>query len=36
MVEDDRATIRTVAWSEVFPWLLILRTFRLAVRHRLN
>src|SRR5574340_97058 len=31
MVDDDHATLRTVAWSEMFPWLVILRTFRLAV-----
>ena len=34
MVEHNSDTIRTVAWSEVFPWLSILRTFRLAIALR--
>jgi len=28
---DERNTVRRIAWCEVFPWLLILRTFRLAI-----
>src|SRR5436190_1888173 len=28
---DSRGVLREVAWREVFPWLLILRCFRLAI-----
>src|SRR5688500_18272123 len=31
---DNRGLLREVAWQEVFPWLLLLRTFRLAVDFR--
>ncbi len=30
MLDDDNKTITTVAWSEICPWLIIFRTFRLA------
>ncbi len=32
---DDRGTIRQVAWTELFPWLELLRAFRLATQARL-
>lgn len=32
---NDDGTLRAVAWSEVFPWLSLLRCFRLAIRLRL-
>jgi len=31
MSDNDRDTLRRVAWSEVCPWLAIFRTFRLAL-----
>jgi len=31
---DDRGTIRQVAWTELFPWLELVRTFRLAIQAR--
>ena len=31
MLNDEGGTLRTVAWSEIFPWLSILRCFRLAI-----
>ena len=31
---DDRGTIRQVAWTELFPWLELLRVFRLATQAR--
>jgi hypothetical protein len=34
MVEPNGGNIRAVAWSEVFPWLSIFRTFRLAIGFR--
>jgi hypothetical protein len=34
MVEHDNATVRTVVWAEVFPWLKILRSFRVAIAAR--
>jgi hypothetical protein len=34
MVKHDNGTIRSVAWSELFPWLRLIRTFRLAVSLR--
>jgi hypothetical protein len=34
MVERDNNTIRAVSWSEVFPWLKIVRVFRLAIAPR--
>ena len=27
---DDRGLVRSVAWLEVFPWLILLRTIRMA------
>ncbi len=30
-----RGTVREIAWQEIFPWLLLLRTFRLAISFRL-
>ncbi len=34
MLEKNGGTLRTVAWSEICPWLIILRAFRLAVSLR--
>jgi hypothetical protein len=34
MVEQSGGSIRAVAWSEVFPWLRIVRAFRLAISVR--
>lgn len=34
MVENDSNTVRAVAWSEVFPWGSLVRTFRLAIAAR--
>jgi hypothetical protein len=34
MAEQFSGTIRAVAWSEVFPWLKIVRAFRLAISFR--
>jgi hypothetical protein len=34
MIENDKGTIRAVAWSELFPWLIIARSFRLAISLR--
>jgi hypothetical protein len=34
MLEHDGNTIRTVAWAEVFPWLNIVRSFRVAIAAR--
>ena len=34
MIERDSNTIRAIAWSEVFPWLSIVRVFRLAIAAR--
>ncbi len=31
MVDDDQGTLRQVAWNEIFPWLMIVRCFRLAI-----
>ena len=28
---EERDTVRRIAWRELFPWLLILRSFRLAI-----
>jgi hypothetical protein len=28
---DDRSVLRRIAWRELFPWLILLRTFRLAI-----
>jgi hypothetical protein len=34
MIEQDKGTIRAVAWTELFPWLIIARSFRLAISLR--
>lgn len=34
MAESNSATVRAVAWSELFPWLSIVRAFRLAIAVR--
>lgn len=31
MVDEEKGTLRVVAWLEIFPWLTIFRTFRLAI-----
>ena len=31
MKEHENGTIRTVVWSEIFPWVTIVRAFRLAI-----
>lgn len=28
---DDRGVVRSVSWRDLFPWLILLRTFRLAI-----
>ena len=35
MLNDDGGTLRAVAWSEICPWLKLVRCFRLAIRFRL-
>ncbi|HVU86812.1 MAG TPA: hypothetical protein VHD36_05795 [Pirellulales bacterium] len=32
---EDRGTLRQVAWTELFPWLDLLRIFRLAIQARI-
>jgi hypothetical protein len=34
MVEHDGNTVRAVAWSEVFPWLSLVRVFRVSIAVR--
>ena len=34
MIDDDRETLRSIAWSELLPWLLLFRCFRISVRLR--
>jgi hypothetical protein len=34
MIEHDSGTVRAISWSEVFPWLSLVRTFRLAIAVR--
>ena len=34
MAEHENGTIRTVVWSEVFPWLSLVRVFRVAISAR--
>lgn len=34
MVEPDNKTVRAIAWSEVFPWLSLVRVFRIAISAR--
>ena len=31
MIEEERGTLRAVAWSELFPWLMLFRCFRLSI-----
>lgn len=31
---EDRGTLREIAWQEIFPWLSLVRTFRLAIQAR--
>jgi len=32
---DERVVVREVAWLEIFPWLILLRTFRIAAQPKL-
>jgi len=34
MADENSGTVRSVAWSEIFPWLVIFRSFRLAIDPR--
>ena len=34
MTEPNGGTIRTIAWSEIFPWLGLVRVFRMSIRFR--
>jgi len=34
MNEEESGTLRSVAWAEVFPWLILFRSFRLAIGFR--
>ncbi len=34
MVEQESGTLRKVAWSELFPWLILVRCFRIAIQVR--
>ncbi|MEE8452646.1 MAG: hypothetical protein V3R99_12050, partial [Thermoguttaceae bacterium] len=34
MVDGDTGELRSIAWAEIFPWLSILRTFRMAISLR--
>ncbi|MCI0359289.1 MAG: hypothetical protein L0211_12495, partial [Planctomycetaceae bacterium] len=29
---DERGVIRTISWRDLFPWLILLRTFRIAIQ----
>src|SRR5262245_58012835 len=31
LMPDSPTVIRTIAWRELFPWLILLRTFRIAI-----
>ncbi len=35
MLDQEKGTLRSVAWSELLPWLIIFRCFRLAIRHQM-
>ena len=35
MIEDDAGTVRKVEWTELCPWLILFRCFRLAIGFRL-
>ena len=32
---NDNSALRSVVWSEIFPWLSLVRSFRLAIRLRM-
>ncbi len=32
---DERVAVREIAWLEIFPWLILLRTFRIAAQPKL-
>jgi hypothetical protein len=34
MIEEERGTVRAVAWSELFPWLILVRCFRISIGMR--
>ena len=34
MIDEENGTIRRVDWSEICPWLVLFRCFRLAIRFR--
>lgn len=34
MIEQNSKTVRAIAWSEVFPWLSLVRVFRIAISAR--
>lgn len=34
-MSQGRGTVREIAWNEVFPWLILLRTLRLAINFRI-
>jgi hypothetical protein len=35
MIENSSGTVRSVVWTELFPWLNIVRTFRMAISPRM-
>lgn len=35
MLDESSGTLRSVAWSELMPWLILFRCFRLAMRHQM-
>jgi hypothetical protein len=35
MLEQQNGTVRVVAWSDLLPWLILFRCFRLAIRHQM-
>lgn len=35
MTDQDGRSVREIAWSEIFPWLLLARCFRIAIQVRL-
>ena len=36
MLENEGVALRAIRWSEIFPWLSIAKSFRLAVTLRLH
>ena len=28
---DERGVVRSISWRDLFPWLILLRTFRIAI-----